>query len=83
MMPGMKVDFVQSEQKFTLTKPDGGVREFLLTNGLYVSKMLKAVVMMTTVAANKSKYTNTNYTRATVARKLQIIMGRPSTKELL
>jgi hypothetical protein len=23
MMPGMKVDFVQSKQKFTLTKPDG------------------------------------------------------------
>jgi hypothetical protein len=45
--------------------------------------MLKAVVMMTTVAANKSKYTNTDYTHATVATKLQIIMGRPSTKELL
>jgi hypothetical protein len=38
---------------------------------------------MTTVAAYKSKYTNTDYSRATVARKLQIIMGQPSTKELL
>ena len=82
-MPGMKVDYSQQEQKFTLTKPDGNMREFVLTKGLYVSKMTKGVVMVSTVADNKRKYTVADYTRATVARKLQIIMGRPSTKELL
>jgi Reverse transcriptase (RNA-dependent DNA polymerase) len=81
--PGMVVAYDQNMDKFTLTKPDGGVRTFYQTNGLYVSKLTDGVVMLNTVAANKSKYTNADYERATVARKLQVIMGRPSTKELL
>jgi hypothetical protein len=79
----MVVEYDQKADKFTLTKPDGGVRTFYQTNGLYVSKLTDGVVMLNTVAANKSKYTNADYMRATVARKLQVIMGRPCTKELL
>jgi hypothetical protein len=80
---GMVVEYDQKTDKFMLTKPDGGVRTFYQTNSLYVSKLTNGVVMLNTIAANKSKYTNADYMRATVARKPQVIMGRPSTKELL
>jgi hypothetical protein len=80
---GMVVKYDQKTDKFTLTKPDGRVRTFYQTNGLYGLKLTNDVVMLNTVAANKSVYTNANYMRAMVARKLQVIMGRPSTKELL
>jgi hypothetical protein len=79
----MVVEYDQKTDKFTLTKPDSGVRTFYQTNGLYVSKLTDGVIMLNTVAANKSKYTNAENMCATVARKLQVITGSPSTKELL
>jgi hypothetical protein len=40
-------------------------------------------VLVNTVDDNKSKYTNRDYSQATLARKIQNIIGRPSTKTFL
>lgn len=39
------------------------------------------VALVSTVAENKTKYANTDYSQAVLARKLQIKIGRPSTKD--
>jgi hypothetical protein len=41
------------------------------------------VVLVTTVADNKSNYTNRDYTRAKLARKVQILVGCPKLKDFL
>ncbi len=42
-----------------------------------------ATVLVNTVADNKNKYTNRDYSQAVLARKLQNIIGRPSTRRFL
>jgi hypothetical protein len=39
--------------------------------------------MVNTVASKKSRYTNEDYSRAVIARQLQIRVGHPSTKDFL
>ena len=41
------------------------------------------VAMINTVAGNRSKYTNRAYLRAVLARKIQHMIGRPSTREFI
>jgi Zinc knuckle len=41
------------------------------------------VALINTVADNRTKYTNRAYLRATMARKIQQIIGRPSTREFM
>jgi hypothetical protein len=43
----------------------------------------KAVALVNTVASNKTKYTERAYSRAVLARRLQRIIGRPSTRTFL
>jgi hypothetical protein len=43
----------------------------------------QAVALVNTVASNKSRYTNRAYSRAVLARHLQHIIGRPSTRTFL
>jgi acetolactate synthase regulatory subunit len=43
----------------------------------------QAVALVNTVASNKSRYTNRPYSRAVLARHLQRIIGRPSTRTFL
>jgi hypothetical protein len=40
-------------------------------------------MLVNTVAHNKSKYTNIDYSRASLARKIQMTIGRPSTNDFL
>jgi hypothetical protein len=47
------------------------------------AKETLGTVLVTTVEDNKSRYTNRDYTQATLARKLQTIIGRPSARALL
>lgn len=70
---------------FVVTKPDGKVFEFKQsTGGLYFhDTSTTAVVMVTTVSENKSRYTNEHYLNAVRARDLQIKIGRPSTKDFI
>jgi hypothetical protein len=41
------------------------------------------VVLVSTVADNKSKYTDRDYSRAQLARKIQILIGRPELRDYL
>jgi hypothetical protein len=41
------------------------------------------VLAVTTVETNKSKYTNRDYSRALLARKIQVLVGRPEFKDFL
>jgi hypothetical protein len=71
-----------------VTKPDGTVFKFKQSDsGLYfndrASNKRKGAVMINTVASKKSRYTNEDYSRAVLARQLQIRVGRPSTKDFL
>jgi hypothetical protein len=43
----------------------------------------EGLIMLNTIAENKAEYTVEAYTRATLARKIQIMIGRPSTKEFV
>jgi hypothetical protein len=70
---------------FIVTKPDGTTFEFIQSDaGLYyLDTSNHGVALVTTVAQNKSKYTNADYLKAVTARNLQIKIGRPSTKDFM
>ena len=60
------------------------------SNGLYVydtasprNTSQHGVVLVNTVADNASRYTPADYTRAQKARRLQVVIGRPSLKDYL
>jgi hypothetical protein len=71
--------------KFTIHHADG--RETVFTEsqqGLYyMDTAQESFAMLNTVAENKDKYTIDAYSRAQLARKIQIMIGRPSTKEFI
>jgi hypothetical protein len=71
--------------KFIIHHEDG--RETVFTEsqqGLYYMDTTQdSFAMLTTVAENKDKYTVDAYSRAQLARKIQIMIGRPSTKEFI
>jgi hypothetical protein len=77
-----KVDYIGAIGEFHLTKPNGDVRVFRQIGGLYISPVHEGTVLVNTVAENKSSYSSADYSRSVLARKLQIGMGRPSTKAL-
>jgi hypothetical protein len=74
--------------KFLVTKPDGSVRTFKQsTRGLYYMDTDKAenvaTTLINTVAGNKSNYTNRAYARAVLARNIQKMVGRPTSREFM
>jgi hypothetical protein len=82
------VSFNSDHNIFVVTKPDGTVFKFRQSDsGLYfydlASNKCKGAVMIDTVASKKSRDTNEDYSRAVLARQLQIRVGRPSTKDFL
>jgi hypothetical protein len=82
------MSFNSDDNIFVVTKPDGTVFEFKQSDsGLYLydlaSNKRKGAVMVNTVASKKSRYTNEDYSRAVIARQLQIRVGHPSTKDFL
>jgi hypothetical protein len=80
---------------FKVTKPNGSVRTFeRSTRGLFYldtsvtrengeNFMNNGTALVTTVAENKSRYTNREYERATLARRIQKMIGRPSTRDFM
>jgi hypothetical protein len=67
--------------RFTIHKEDGSTRDFRESKkGLYYLDTSVSAVTLTinTVDDNKSRYTNHNYSRALLARKIQDTIGRPS-----
>jgi hypothetical protein len=77
------VSFNSDHNIFVVTKPDGTVFEFKQSDsGLHfydlASNKCKGAVMVNTVASKKSRYTNEDYSRAVIARQLQIRVGHPS-----
>ena len=74
-----------SSNEFVVHKKDGGERRFKEScRGLfYMDTKNKSAVLVSTVAENKSKYSNADYSRAVVARKLIKIIGRPSIRSYL
>jgi hypothetical protein len=78
---------------FVVEKPDGSRREFRMSpDGLFYldtgakEEDLQAdavCCMLETVAANKAKYSSADYSKAVLARKIQVTIGRPSTKEFI
>jgi hypothetical protein len=72
-----------AEKAFIVHKEDGSERRFKQAkSGLFYLDTTKEVgtVLVNTVDDNKSRYTNRDYQRALLARKLQNTIGRPSTK---
>jgi hypothetical protein len=73
--------------QFCVHKDDGTIRKFLQSKrGLYyldTATTENHTVLVTTVEENKSKYTNRDYSRAKLARQIQILVGRPELKDFL
>jgi Reverse transcriptase (RNA-dependent DNA polymerase)/Zinc knuckle len=71
--------------KFQVHKQDGTVLDFnQADSGLYYINTVKdGYMMVNTVASNKDRYTNEDYSNAKLARKLQVTIGRPSTKDFI
>ena len=70
-----------------ITKPDGTTRVFQQSEkGLYfidTSRAHLGTSLVTTVDENKTRYTNRDYSRAVLARKIQATISRPSTKSFI
>jgi hypothetical protein len=77
-----------SPNQFCVHKENGDQRRFKQSQqGLYyldtASSENHTVLAVSTVENNKSKYADRDYTRATLARKIQILVGRPELKDFL
>jgi hypothetical protein len=72
---------------FVVHKDDGTTRIFKESDrGLFyydTSPHANRATFVTTVEKNKSKVTNRNYVRATTARKIQVLVGRPELKDFV
>jgi hypothetical protein len=75
----------EKEKEFVVEKLDGTTRRFLKTDaGLYCFDTAEhGTVLINTVADNKSRYTIGAYRQAVLARKLQTMIGYPSTRDFL
>ncbi|KAI2491042.1 Reverse transcriptase (RNA-dependent DNA polymerase) [Fragilaria crotonensis] len=85
---GYRVTFDTSEgNAFHVHKSDGDVRVFSQSaKGLYyfdVGKHNKEVSLINTVADNATKYSERDYSKAQLARSVQKIIGRPSTRTFI
>jgi hypothetical protein len=78
----------KNANQLCVCKEDGSLRIFQQSRrGLYYLHTAKTenhtVLAVTTVEANKSTYTNRDYSRALLARKIQVLVGRPELKDFL
>ena len=74
----------QTQQAFVIMKPDG--KEFLFVEspkGIHYldTEGDSGTMLVSTVANNRTNYTNDDYRRAVQARELQTKIGRPSLRE--
>jgi hypothetical protein len=83
------VRYDSSDGKFVLTKADGSVIHFVESStGLFffdtaMKQEHDGCVFVSTVADNKSGYTNEDYRKAVVARDLLLTLGRPSVQDFI
>ena len=97
-IPRWRVTYDSSNgDEFRVTKDDGKVVKFRCyddlenggsgPDGLYhcvtTSTGLTGVAMVSTIAENKSRFTNEEVSRAEKARFIQKVIGRPSTKDFI
>lgn len=70
---------------FIVTKPDGSMREFhrSVTGLHYSDTAVTGTALVTTVADTKSNYSVRSYRQAVLARRIQNIIGRPSTRDYI
>ena len=72
---------------FLVHQNDGTTCRFAESkNCLYFSDVLAskdATLLVSTVASNRSSYTNDEYSRATLAQQVQCTIGQPSTKDFI
>jgi hypothetical protein len=76
----------ENGNRFVIHKKDGSMRDFQQSKkGLYYIDTSASAVALTinTVDDTKSRYTNRDYSRAPLARKIQDIIGRPGTRSYL
>jgi hypothetical protein len=78
----------EKPNQFCVHKEDGKICKFQQSpRGLYYLDTAKTanhtVLAITTVETNKSKYTDRDYSRAQLACKIQILVGRPKLKDFL
>jgi hypothetical protein len=76
----------ENRNRFTIHKKGGSTRDFRESKkGLYYIDTRADAVALTinTVDDNKYRYTNRDYSRAPLARKMQDTIGRPSTRSYL
>ena len=83
-----KVEYNSSNgNEFIVTKNYGSKKISKQSNkGLYymeTDENVTNVVVLSTIEKNKSKYTSRDYTQAKLARKLQVLIGRPEIKEFI
>jgi hypothetical protein len=73
--------------EFLVHKDDGVVKVFKESGrGLYyldTSPTAQHVALVTTVEKNESKFTNRDYVRAKLARKIQVLIGRPELTDFV
>ncbi|KAL7559814.1 hypothetical protein ACA910_003978 [Epithemia clementina (nom. ined.)] len=81
-----KVTFDSSNgNEFHVFKPDGTIKHFVQApSGLYYHDTSTGnTTLVNTVEQNKAKYTQADYACAVLARKIQQIIGRPSTAHFI
>jgi hypothetical protein len=64
-------------------RPSSNRNEASSTWTFFYMDTAAGITLVNTVEKNKSKYTNCDYSRAVLARKLQKVLGRPSTRDYL
>jgi hypothetical protein len=74
--------------QFCVHKDDGGIQKFQQSRrGLYyldtATTENRTVLAITTLEANKSKYTKRDYSRTKLARKIQTLVGRPKLADFI
>jgi len=76
-----------NENAFLVHQNDGTTHRFVESkNGLYFSDVLAskdATLLVSTIASNRSSYTNDECSQATLAQQLQCTIGQPSTKDFI
>jgi len=84
---GYKITYSSSDSNtFDVTKHDGTVKVFKQSDsGLFFldTKQYVGTTLVNTVNDNQYKYSKKTYSQAELARKLQRIIGRPSTQEYI
>jgi hypothetical protein len=78
----------KSLNQFVIQKEGSGKRKFQQSKrGFYYldTAAIKnhTIIAVNTVESNKSKHTERDYSRAKVARKIQVLAGRPKLKKLV